>query len=185
MRESQIILGIDPGSQLLGYAFMEVVPRKRPQLLSIDMRKLEKSTAKLQYIFEALQKLIDVYQPTSAAIEAPFYGKNVQAMLKLGRAQGTAMVAVVCKGIEIVEYSPRTVKKAVTGKGNATKEQLAGMLPHLVKGDINTAFLDATDALGVAFCHYLQTQTSVGKDKKYSGWDGFLKANPNRESKTK
>lgn len=187
MQKNQIILGIDPGSHLLGFAFLQIVPRQQPRLVRmgvLDMRSIDEQSQKLQYIFEELQKLIDLYQPTTAAIEAPFYGKNVQAMLKLGRAQGTAMVAVACKGINITEYSPRSIKKAVTGKGNATKEQVANMLPHVVKGELDTKFLDATDALGVAFCHHLQTKPGIGGGKKYSGWDSFLKANPKRNFKT-
>lgn len=179
-----IILGIDPGSNLLGYAFLAVPASGKPQVLAmdtLDLRSEEDHPAKLKQIFESLQVLIDEYKPTSAAIEAPFYGKDAQAMLKLGRAQGVAMVAMACKGLTAIEYSPRSVKKAVTGNGNAAKEQVAGMLPHLVEGIRETRFLDASDALGIAYCHYLQTNSRLGGGgKKYSGWASFLNEQKDR-----
>lgn len=181
----KIILGIDPGSNLLGYAFLQTGGQK-PRLVSmgvLDMRKFETQTEKLKFIFEELQKLAVLYEPSEAAIEAPFYGKDVQAMLKLGRAQGAAMTAIACKGISVVEYSPRSIKKAVTGKGNASKEQVAAMLPHIIDGDFHHKFMDATDAVGVAFCHYLQGNSILGSGKKYSGWGDFLKDNPGKELK--
>lgn len=181
----QIIMGIDPGSNLMGYAFLQVVGKKKPRLISmgvLDMRKLETQSEKLSFIFQELQKLSALYEPTAAAIEAPFYGKDAQAMLKLGRAQGAAMTAIACLGLEVVEYSPRSIKKAVTGKGNATKTQLAAMLPHVVEGDFHHQFMDATDAVGVAFCHHIQGSAGIGGAKKYKGWDAFLKDNPNRKA---
>jgi len=186
LKQPKIILGIDPGSNVLGYAFLQIVHKKQPKVVRmdvLDMRKMKKQADKLAFIFNELQKLIKLYEPTSAAIEAPFYGKDVQAMLKLGRAMGAAMVAVANSGLDVEEYSPRSIKKAVTGKGNASKQQLAKMLPHVVRGEIDTQFLDATDALGVAFCHHIQSKgLGLGK-KKYSGWDAFLKDNPNRKAK--
>ncbi len=182
----KIILGIDPGSNVLGYAFIQVIGKNMPRLITmgvLDMRKKESQGEKLAFIFTELQKLIQLYEPTDASIEAPFYGKNVQSMLKLGRAQGVAMVAVSEKGLTIEEYSPRSIKKAVTGKGNASKEQVARMLPHVIQGDIQGSPLDATDALGVAFCHHIQTQGLGLGQKKYSGWDSFLKDNPNKRAK--
>lgn len=182
----KIILGIDPGSNLLGYAFIQVVGKRKPRLISmgvLDMRKKNNQGEKLAYIFTELQNLIKLYEPTDASIEAPFYGKNVQSMLKLGRAQGVAMVAVTERGIAIEEYSPRSIKKAVTGKGNASKEQVASMLPHVIEGDIKGQTLDATDALGVAFCHHIQTQGLGLGQKKYNNWDSFLKDNPNKRAK--
>ncbi len=179
----KIILGIDPGSNVLGYAFLQAVGNK-PKLISmgvLDMRKFENQPQKLKFIYEELQKLIHLYEPTDAAIEAPFFGKDVQAMLKLGRAQGAAMAAVACKGLEIIEYSPRSVKKSVTGQGAASKEQVAAMLPHLVEGDFHHKFMDATDAVGVAYCHYIQSSSVLGKSgKKYSGWGDFVKDNPDK-----
>ena len=180
-------MGIDPGSNVLGYAFLQTGGQK-PRLVTmgvLDMRKFEEQGEKLKFIFEELQKLIEFYAPAEAGIEAPFYGKDVQAMLKLGRAQGAAMTAIACKGIAVIEYSPRSIKKAVTGKGNASKEQVAAMLPHIIEGDFHHKFMDATDAVGVAFCHYLQSSSVLGAKKKYSGWGDFLKDNPTKEMKNK
>ncbi len=186
LKEQKIILGIDPGSNVLGYAFLQVIGRKTPKIVSmgvLDMRKMENHSQKLTHIFEELQKLVKLYEPTHAAIEAPFYGKDAQAMLKLGRAMGVAMVAIAqATGLEVEEYSPRSIKKAVTGKGNASKEQVLRMLPHVVEGEINVKLLDASDALGVAFCHHIQTQgLGLGK-KKHKDWSSFLNANPNRKA---
>ncbi len=181
----KIIVGIDPGSNVLGYAFLQTMGKRKPRLVSmgvLDMRKLDTQSQKLRFIYEELQKLLDIYEPVLAAIEDPFYGKDAQAMLKLGRAQGAAMTAMACRGLEVVEYSPRSIKKAVTGKGNATKAQLAGMLPHVIDGDFHHEFMDATDAVGVAFCHHLQSNSRFGGGKKYSNWDQFLKDNPNRKA---
>ena len=181
--ETKIILGIDPGSNLLGYAFLQVAPHYRKPVLvtmgTLDMRAQDDHLSKLKQIFEELNALVKLYAPSDAAIEAPFYGKDAQAMLKLGRAQGVAMITVAMHGLNVTEYSPRSIKKAVTGKGGASKEQVAAMLPHLVDGDINYKYLDASDALGVAFCHYLSTSRSPIGGKKYSDWGSFLKDNPN------
>lgn len=182
----KIILGVDPGTNMLGYAFLQAMGKKKPRVITmgvVDLRKKKSPEAKLAYIFEELQRLMGLYQPTDASIEAPFYGKNVQAMLKLGRAQGAAMVAIATQGLTLEEYAPRSVKKAVTGNGAATKEQLARMLPHVVDGEIDTQWLDATDALGVAFCHHIQTQGLPLGQKRYSGWDSFLANNPNKRAK--
>lgn len=156
----------------------------------LDMRKQTEQAEKLKQIFLELTALIQLYQPTEAAVEAPFYGKDAQAMLKLGRAQGVAMVAMACQNLSIVEYSPRSVKQAVTGNGNASKEQVAQMLPHVLQGDIVYKFMDAADAAGVAFCHYLSLKTMpFGADitkaktkttRKKSDWGSFLADNPDR-----
>lgn len=176
-------MGIDPGSNLLGYAVLRTSTAK-PRLVTmgvLDMRKFDLQTEKLKFIYEELQKLIQLYEPVEAAIEAPFYGKDVQAMLKLGRAQGAAMTAVACKGISVTEYSPRSIKKSVTGKGAASKEQVAAMLPHILEGDFHHKFMDATDAVGVAYCHYIQTSSFANsKGKKYAGWGDFVKDNPDK-----
>ncbi len=187
MEKPKIILGVDPGSNVLGYAFLQVIGKKKPRIIAmgvLDMRKMDNHSQKLAHIFKELQKLVRLYQPTAAAIEAPFYGKNAQAMLKLGRAMGVAMVAITdITGLEVEEYSPRSIKKAVTGSGNASKEQILRMLPHIVEGKIAAEFLDASDALGIAFCHHIQTQgMPIGK-KKHNSWDSFLKENPNRKAK--
>ena len=124
--------------------------------------------------------LIDRYEPTEMAIEAPFFGKNVQAMLKLGRAQGVAIAAGMTKGLNVTEYAPRKIKQSVTGNGNASKEQVAAMLQQILKVDLREEFLDATDALGVAVCHYYQHSSRLGGGKKYIGWAGFINDNNNR-----
>jgi crossover junction endodeoxyribonuclease RuvC len=185
-KRAKIILGIDPGSNLLGYAFIKVADKNKPRIITmgtLDMRKYDNHSQKLAHIFTELQKLIALYEPTDAAIEAPFYGKNVQSMLKLGRAQGVAMVAISEKGLVVEEYSPKSVKKAVTGNGNASKEQVARMFPHIIDGEINCNNLDATDALGVAFCHHIQTQGLKLGQKKHNDWGSFLKDNPQRKAK--
>jgi crossover junction endodeoxyribonuclease RuvC len=197
--QTRIILGIDPGSNILGYAFLHISPASRkPRLLSmgvLDMRKQEEQLGKLKQIYDELTDLIRLYTPTDAAIEAPFYGKDAQAMLKLGRAQGVAMIAVASNNIPVTEYSPRTIKKSVTGNGNASKEQVAAMLVHLVEGEIAHKYLDASDALGIAYCHFLGTGTSnsgqtktqqkknaskTSTSKKYTGWDAFVQENTDR-----
>lgn len=181
-----IILGIDPGSNLLGYAFLQVPVGGKPNLVMmdvLDMRKEDDHFAKLQRIFVELTRLIGLYAPTEVAIEAPFYGKDVQAMLKLGRAQGVAITAAINQGLSVEEYSPRSIKKAVTGNGNASKEQVAKMLPHLINGEIAYKFLDASDALGVAYCHYIERSSVLGGGKKHKGWGDFLKNNNDRIEK--
>ena len=185
--DSKIILGIDPGTLVMGYAIMEV---KGNQLLLIEMNVLKLSSKiehfeRLRIIHNTVDSLISIYRPNHFAIEAPFFGKNVQSMLKLGRAQGVAVAAAMRAGLGVVEYSPKKVKQAVTGNGNANKDQIWQMLRHLLS--IKTEkpqYYDATDALAVAVCHHLQ-QTSVtnGLGKKGKGWDEFLKANPQRVSK--
>lgn len=184
-KKNNIILGIDPGSNLLGYAFLQAIPKKKPRIVSmgvLDMRDCDTHSEKLAQIFNELQALIKLYAPSDAAIEAPFYGKNVQSMLKLGRAQGVAIVAAASLGLKVEEYSPRSIKKAVTGNGNASKEQVSRMLPHLVEGEIDDKILDATDALGIAFCHYTQSQSAVTGQKKYNDWSSYLKDNPNKKA---
>jgi crossover junction endodeoxyribonuclease RuvC len=180
----KIIVGVDPGTNILGYAFMQI-SEKKPKLISmgvLDMRKLDGPTDKLFFIYAELQKLCKIYEPSQASIEAPFYGKDIQAMLKLGRAQGAAMTALASLGIEVTEYSPRSIKKSVTGNGNASKEQIAAMLPHLIEGDFHHKFMDATDAVGVAYCHYIQSGSVFGlQTKKYGGWNDYLKNNPEKK----
>ena len=185
MAKSNIILGIDPGTNLLGYAFIQIVNDKKPRIIamdSLDMRKIKTHAEKLAHIFNELNRLIALYTPNEAAIEAPFYGKDVQAMLKLGRSMGAAMVAISVNNIPLAEYSPRSIKKAVTGNGNASKEQVSRMLPHIVDGEMNTRFADSSDALGVAYCHYLQKNQRGGGSKKYIDWSSYLKDNPDSKA---
>ena len=185
MKDSYKILGVDPGTNQLGYALIEV-RGKELKLITLGILRLksyEDHQTKLKEIFLQLQEIIETYLPKQMAVEAPFYGKNVQSMLKLGRAQGVAMAAAMTMGLEISEYAPKKIKQSVTGNGNASKEQVAAMLNSILKVKIDTPNLDATDALGVAICHYYQTGSVAGGQKKYSGWDSFLKDNPGKKFK--
>lgn len=177
------LIGIDPGTNNLGYAILHVNGKKLKveDLGIINFNKSLDHHQKLKIIFERIQQIIDSYEPKEMAIEAPFYGKNVQSMLKLGRAQGVAIAAAMTKGLNAVEYSPKKIKQIVTGNGNAAKEQVAAMLEHQLNIKLLDHYpLDATDALGAAFCHYHQTQGVLGRTKKYNGWSSFLEENPDR-----
>ncbi|WP_258102254.1 crossover junction endodeoxyribonuclease RuvC [Marinoscillum pacificum] len=177
----KIILGIDPGTTVMGYGLIKV-KKQNVSLLQFGVIHLSKYSGhelKLKKIFERILSLIDDYHPDEVALEAPFFGKNVQSMLKLGRAQGVAMAAALSREIPITEYAPKKVKQSVTGNGNASKEQVAAMLKNLLKmPDQQNIMLDATDALGVAMCHYYQ---GGGKAKaSYKSWNAFLSENPGR-----
>jgi crossover junction endodeoxyribonuclease RuvC len=179
---TQRILGIDPGTNLLGFAIIDCLGKSKPKLIEmdvLDMRKFKEQSHKLSIIYTQISQIVRQFRPHTVAIEAPFYGKDVQAMLKLGRAQGVAMAAVLTNGVPIVEYSPRSVKQVVTGKGNATKDQVAKMLGFQIEGKIEAKFEDATDALGIAFCHFLELSKPSGVTNKYSSWADFAKNNPN------
>lgn len=180
--ETYRLLGVDPGTNVLGYAVIEIVNNeiKPLDIGVISMSHLKEQQLKLKKIFERLQVIIDVYQPKEMAIEAPFFGKNVQSMLKLGRAQGVAMAAGITKGVAITEYSPKKIKQSVTGNGNASKEQVAAMLKNILHFELDEHYLDATDALATAVCHYYQSKSILGGGKKYGGWDSFIKDNPDR-----
>ncbi|GAB4250032.1 MAG: crossover junction endodeoxyribonuclease RuvC [Vicingaceae bacterium] len=181
MVKNKIILGIDPGTNIMGYGIIEIENNKL-KLLSlgtIQLNKLENHQLKLKKIFERTLNLIDTYHPDELAIEAPFYGKNVQSMLKLGRAQGVSIAAALYRNIPVFEYAPKRIKQAITGKGNSSKEQVSGMLIHLLNLKKVPKHLDATDGLAAAVCHYLQLGKPSG-DKKYSGWKSFIKDNPNK-----
>jgi crossover junction endodeoxyribonuclease RuvC len=183
-KKERIILGIDPGTAVMGYGLIKETGQKI-ELLSLGIVKIDKlgdHMLKLQRIFEKTVALIDNYQPDCMAIESPFYGKNIQVMLKLGRAQGVCMAAGLTRNIDITEYAPRKVKQAITGNGNATKEQVAAMLQSLLKFTETPDFLDATDGLALAVCHSFQRMPSGkgGSKKSYSGWDTFVKDNTKR-----
>ena len=181
MANNRIILGIDPGTNIMGYGIIEVLGKKIT-LLSLGVLKLNKvegHALKLKNIFEQTSSLIDRYHPDELAIEAPFFGKNVQSMLKLGRAQGVAMAAALSRSIPIFEYSPRKIKQSITGKGSSSKEQVAAMLQHLLKFKEMPEHLDATDGLAAAMCHYFQRDAG-DKKKSFSGWKAFLAENPDR-----
>lgn len=179
--KDKIILGIDPGTQIMGYGLIHIKDNKMSLIAmgSIELKKIETHFMKLKKIFERTNYLIDEYKPDEVAIEAPFMGKNAQSMLKLGRAQGVSISAALAKEIPVTEYSPRKIKQSITGKGTASKEQVAGMLMSLLKLKSMPVHLDASDGLAVAVCHYFQ----MGKPasiKTYSGWGAFVKDNPER-----
>jgi crossover junction endodeoxyribonuclease RuvC len=182
-KQSKIILGIDPGTIVMGYGLI-IIKENKVSLLELGVLKpgkIKDSYKKLQLIFNTVSGLITKYQPTDFAIEAPFFGKNVQSMLKLGRAQGVAIAAAMRHGLEVTEYSPKKVKQSITGNGNADKEQVMKMLQTLLSFKESPKQYDATDALAVAMCHYFQTSSVIGKATKgLSGWDDFIKKNPGR-----
>ena len=181
-KTERIILGIDPGTAIMGYGLVKEVG-KQLSLINLGVIKLDhldNHALKLQRIFEKVSALIEQYHPDCVALEAPFYGKNIQVMLKLGRAQGVAMAAALNKNLPIFEYAPRKIKQSVTGNGNAAKEQVAAMLKTLLKFDESPQFLDATDGLAAAVCHAFQGQNTSGSKGSYSGWAAFVKDNSNR-----
>jgi len=180
--KERVILGIDPGTAILGYGIIRETGRQL-SLVSLGIVKLDHLSdhgLKLQQIFRKTTALIEHYQPDCMALEAPFYGKNVQVMLKLGRAQGVAMAAALNRDLPIFEYAPRKIKQSVTGNGNAGKEQVAAMLKTLLKFQETPQFLDATDGLAVAVCHAFQNHPGGTSGKTYSGWGDFVKDNANR-----
>ncbi len=179
----KIILGIDPGTNIMGYGLLKVADNKARLITMgvIDLRKFSDPYMKLGHIYSRVTGIIDAYLPDEMAIEAPFFGKNIQSMLKLGRAQGTAIAAAICHSVPIHEYAPMKIKMAITGQGMASKEQVAGMLQrmlHIPESEM-CDFMDATDALAAAYCHYLQ----MGRPEsqvKYSGWKDFVNKNRDR-----
>ena len=184
MEKEKIILGIDPGTSIMGYGIISIQKNKMylENFDIINLKNLDDHALKLKGIFEGTLEIIEQYKPDELAIEAPFYGKNVQSMLKLGRAQGVAMAAALFKDIPIFEYSPKKIKQSITGKGNATKEQVALMLKNLLKFQEIPKHLDATDGLAVAVCHHFQSNTLTASGK-YTGWKSFIKENQDRVSK--
>lgn len=165
----------------MGFGLIRVVNRKMTflQLNELQLQKYEDPYLKLKLIFERTIELIDTYNPDEIAIEAPFFGKNVQSMLKLGRAQGVAMAAGLSREIPVTEYSPKKIKMAITGNGNASKEQVARMLQSLLALKTLPKNLDATDGLAAAVCHFYNSgRVEIGKS--YSGWESFVKQNPKK-----
>ena len=189
----RIILGIDPGTTIMGFGIIQVLNNqpKLVQLNELELKKYKDHYLKLKYIFQRTISLIDQYHPDEIAIEAPFFGKNVQSMLKLGRAQGVAMAAGLTREIPITEYSPKKIKMAITGNGNASKEQVSGMLKAMFPG-VEHNYLDASDALAVAVCHHNQTtgitapkhcagsKKNSGKKGRSGNWEQFIQQNPER-----
>ncbi len=179
--KERIILGIDPGTTIMGYGLLEV-NGKDMRLLDMDVLNLKKVPdpyLKLKRIYACVEGLIDKYGPDELAIEAPFFGKNVQSMLKLGRAQGIAMAAGLNREIPITEYSPRKIKQSITGSGSASKEQVASMIQSILKIKDMPRDLDATDGLAAALCHYFQ-RNDAKNQKTYSGWAAFASQNQDR-----
>lgn len=177
----KIILGIDPGTTIMGYGVIRIIKNKMELIHfgEIILSKLPNHQMKLKKIFERVLGIIDEYHPDEMALEAPFFGKNVQSMLKLGRAQGVAMAAGLFREIPITEYAPKKIKMAITGKGTASKEQVASLLMNQFKIKEIPKHLDGTDGLAVAVCHFYNMGKSyVGKP--YSGWNAFIKQNPDR-----
>lgn len=180
----RIILGIDPGTNIMGYGVLRVLGNK-PEMMAlgvVDMRKIRDTYLKLGKIFERVIGIIDEYHPDDMAIEAPFYSKNVQSLIKLGRAQGVAISAAIHRDICIHEYAPLKIKMAITGQGQASKEQVAGMLQRLLNINKNEMpkFMDATDALGAAYCHFLQLSGPEIDTPHYGSWSDFARKNPKK-----
>lgn len=188
-----IILGIDPGTNYTGYGVLEVAGgRPRCVVLGyIELNKIKDTYQKLRYIFERVAALVEEYKPDEVALESPFFGENVQSMLKLGRAQGVAMAAALTRGVPVFEYAPRRVKQAITGRGGATKEQVAQMLRMTLGVEYTLKKLDATDGLAVALCHHFETsgplalaglgnQKPATKRGRGQSWEDFVAKNPER-----
>ena len=192
MEAEKIILGIDPGTMVMGFGLVKQ-QGKAMSLICMDvvkLNKLENQALKLRMIFEKMLGLIDQYHPDELAIEAPFFGKNVQSMLKLGRAQGVAMAAALYRDIPIFEYAPRTIKQTITGNGSASKEQVSRMLQAMLRFNEMPKYFDATDALAAAVCHCIDRGKDVNytKPKKKrssssSDWSKFVQQNPDRVTK--
>lgn len=197
------ILGIDPGTNYMGYGVLEVEGRTLRSVVlgDIDLHRIADPYAKLRYIFERVGALVDEYRPREAALESPFFGENVQSMLKLGRAQGVAMAAALSRGLSVTEYAPMRIKQAITGRGAATKEQVASIVCRTLSIDAPPRRLDATDGMAVALCHYYATSgplaTVLGEERVKGlgggrkaaskggsqSWEQFLRAHPDREIK--
>jgi crossover junction endodeoxyribonuclease RuvC len=180
----KIIMGIDPGTNIMGYGILKVKDGKAQMVTMgiIDLRKFGDAYLKLGHIFERVTGIIESYLPDELAIEAPFFGKNVQSMLKLGRAQGVAIAAAIERGVPIHEYAPMKIKMALTGNGTASKEQVAGMLQRLLRIPDSEMgkFMDATDALAAAYCHFLQMGRPESNAPHYKGWKDFVNKNKDK-----
>lgn len=177
-------MGVDPGTNVMGYGVIKVVGGKAEMVAMgvIDMHKMTDPYIKLGHIYERIDGLIESYLPDELAIEAPFFGQNVQSMLKLGRAQGVAIAAAIRRDVPIHEYAPMKIKMALTGNGSASKEQVAGMLQRILKLDKQEMpkYMDATDALAAAYCHYMQMSRPDTGAKHYSSWKDFATKNKDR-----
>jgi crossover junction endodeoxyribonuclease RuvC len=185
MAEDKIILGIDPGTTIMGYGLIHV-KNNQLQMLNfgiVQLHKLSNHPDKLKRIYDRIDGIILEYKPDELAIEAPFFGKNVQSMLKLGRAQGVAIAAGLSRNIPFEEYSPRRIKQSITGNGNSSKEQVAAMLQKILSFDELPKYLDATDGLAVAVCHHFSKGIGEHNKSKQNNWNSFINANPDRTHK--
>lgn len=185
LTKEKTILGIDPGTNILGFGIVRV-DAKGPHYVNMgvfDLRKIKDPFEKLANIFAGVNELIEEYKPDELAVESPFYGKNAQVVLKLGRAQGAAITAAIMHGISVAEYAPRKAKIAICGNGAASKEQVAVMIQKTLKVDLDPKYLDATDALAIALCHHYQTSSPLAAIGGKSDWKKFLEDNPERIKK--
>lgn len=196
-------MGIDPGTNYMGYGILEVEGREVRSVVlgDIDLHKVDDPYAKLRHIFERVGALVDEYGPCEVALESPFFGENVQSMLKLGRAQGVAMAAALSRGLPVHEYAPSRIKQCITGSGSAPKEQVAAVLARMLRIEHPARRLDATDGMAVAVCHYFTTSSplagAMGSERVKglgggskaasktgsSSWEKFLREHPDREIK--
>lgn len=183
MVEDKIILGIDPGTTVMGYGIIHVKGKKVEMINFgvIQLQKIASHPDKLKRIYDRLNGMIHEFKPDEMAIEAPFFGKNVQSMLKLGRAQGVAIAAALANNLPFEEYSPRRIKQSITGSGAASKEQVAAMLQKILKFEEMPKFLDATDGLAAALCHHYSKGVGEHNKSKSSDWGAFVKNNPDRK----
>lgn len=182
MQTEKLILGIDPGTNLMGYGIIKVKGKQYVEVVVsgvVNMKKLDNQYLKLQKIFKKTIQIIDQYKPDELAIESQFYGNNIQSMLKLGRAQGVAIAAALERDMPIFEYAPRKIKMSVTGTGTASKEQMATLLQNFLKIKSTPRSFDETDALAIAYCHFLQGN-AIKSEKKCNNWGDFIKQNPGR-----
>lgn len=181
----RVILGIDPGTNVLGYSIVSCSGNvvTLVGMSTLHLKPTEDAYQKLRRIYTSLSDVIEMHRPNEMAVEAPFFGKNVQSMLKLGRAQGVAITAAMVAGLPVTEYSPKKIKMAITGNGNASKEQVSSMLLQMLKLQVAPRYFDATDACAVAVCHYYQNRVSAGVSKSYNGWKEFAAQNASRVSR--
>ena len=185
MEKSRVILGIDPGTNILGYGII-CVGTSGPKFVTMgvfDLRKIKDPFEKLANIFAGVGELIDEYKPNELAVESPFYGKNAQVVLKLGRAQGAAITAAIMRGIPVAEYAPRKAKIAICGNGAASKEQVSMMIQKTLNVELDPKYLDATDALAIALCHYYQMSNPLAVVSGKTDWKKFIENNPDRIKK--
>ena len=186
MTKEKVILGIDPGTNILGFGVVRVDAAGKPSFVDmgvVDLRKIDSAYDKLEVIHKKVGALCDLHHPDDLALESPFYGKNAQVILKLGRAQGAAMIAGLDRGLKIYEYAPRKAKMAICGNGAASKEQVSLMVQRTLGIKIDSKYLDATDALAIAMCHFYQLTSPLAAVQATSSWEKFVASNPERIKK--